>query len=799
MMKGECYIRRMSGVILMLTLACSSRGETEVDVSHLPPAVDRPVDFDLDVKPIFEQSCLQCHGPERPKSRFRLDNREFALKGGLNFTNAIVPGDSANSALILIVADLDPDILMPPPNRFDPLTSEQIGILRAWIDQGANWSANFEAPQLDISFVPTLRWVNVKGNSARFREIEGVQDELSGGIGRFEHREQVSQDTTLAVDGHAIFPDESYRLTLALEKRETGFIRAGFESWREYYDDVGGYAPLLPTNFFALNRDLYLDVGRAWIDLGLTLPDWPEVVLGYEYQFRNGEKSTLQWGAVGTQPPFALGTDAKHVYPAFKAIDEETHILKLDIRHELRGWQLEDNARIEFHEMTTDRRNVFQDTFGQTPDSVVLVREKYQHVSGANTLGATKQVREWLSVSSGYLYSRLDGDASLDLQTVDGTGSPVFGDQWQAGRIDIRRESHVLSLASVAGPWSSWVFSLGAQGEWTQQESVGNEDLRIGDPSIPILFSDASPIRGNLDSRNVRENMVIRWSGIPFTIVSAEARLRQEDLGRFEERTMGFDPFTRQTDADIQEGTYRFGFTTSPWSRLSFAANAKHREKQTDYQHNQLVHPSGYLYPAFIQWREIEDNQVELRMTYRASAWFRTTLNYRWVQSDFDNATAAVPFASSGGPVQAAKHEAHVYAVSAVLTPLPQLFLSGTFSYSDSRTATAQNEADYLVPWKGDVFSVGSSVTYAVTPKLSLRGSYSFARSDYGQNNTATGLPAGVDYDRHALQFSVNHEFPGHLIASAGYAYYDYREPTLGGAADYQAHAVFASATFPLP
>ena len=39
----------------------------------------KKIDFDKDVKPIFQASCLRCHGPEKPKSHFRLDDRELAL------------------------------------------------------------------------------------------------------------------------------------------------------------------------------------------------------------------------------------------------------------------------------------------------------------------------------------------------------------------------------------------------------------------------------------------------------------------------------------------------------------------------------------------------------------------------------------------------------------------------------------------------------------------------------------------------------------------------------------------------
>jgi len=103
----------------------------------LPPAVTRSVDFNRDVQPIFTRSCLSCHGPEKQKSGYRLDSKAAAINGGESFSPAIKPGDSAGSPLIHLVAGLVPDSLMPA--KGDPLTREEIGVLRAWIDQGASW------------------------------------------------------------------------------------------------------------------------------------------------------------------------------------------------------------------------------------------------------------------------------------------------------------------------------------------------------------------------------------------------------------------------------------------------------------------------------------------------------------------------------------------------------------------------------------------------------------------------------------------------------------------------------------
>lgn len=107
------------------------------DESKLPPPANKKgLTFEKDVKPLFEQTCVKCHGPEKQKGKLRLDSLDTALKGGDN-GQCILPGQSGKSKLIHAVARLNEDEAMPPEGKGDPLTKDQIGLLRAWIDDGA--------------------------------------------------------------------------------------------------------------------------------------------------------------------------------------------------------------------------------------------------------------------------------------------------------------------------------------------------------------------------------------------------------------------------------------------------------------------------------------------------------------------------------------------------------------------------------------------------------------------------------------------------------------------------------------
>ena len=128
---------RVLAVILGSFLSAPGTARADVDLSKLPPAAVRNVDFVTDIQPLLATNCYACHGPKKAEAALRWDTKDIALKGS-EHGPVIVPGNSAESLMILLVAGLKgEDKVMP--QKGDRLTPEQVGLLRAWIDQGADW------------------------------------------------------------------------------------------------------------------------------------------------------------------------------------------------------------------------------------------------------------------------------------------------------------------------------------------------------------------------------------------------------------------------------------------------------------------------------------------------------------------------------------------------------------------------------------------------------------------------------------------------------------------------------------
>ena len=128
--------------VIFFSVSLSDSHAADLNFSKIPPAANHKVDFEKEIQPIFSEHCYQCHGAKKQEASLRWDKKTMALQGGESGP-AIVPGKSADSLMIQAVAHLRDDLKMP--KKGEPLSVEQIGLLRAWIDQGAVWPENESA------------------------------------------------------------------------------------------------------------------------------------------------------------------------------------------------------------------------------------------------------------------------------------------------------------------------------------------------------------------------------------------------------------------------------------------------------------------------------------------------------------------------------------------------------------------------------------------------------------------------------------------------------------------------------
>ena len=133
---------RIATIVIAILALCGHAGVAQ--------QTSRPVDFSVDIRPILAKRCFACHGPDHDarEADLRLDTQDGALEKR-NKRAAIVPGDSSASELFQRISRND-DQRMPPIDAGEPVSREEIELIRQWIDDGARWQQHW-------AFIPPQR------------------------------------------------------------------------------------------------------------------------------------------------------------------------------------------------------------------------------------------------------------------------------------------------------------------------------------------------------------------------------------------------------------------------------------------------------------------------------------------------------------------------------------------------------------------------------------------------------------------------------------------------------------------
>ena len=136
----------------------SSRGESAEPATRGgggAASLPEKISFNEHIQPLLSEYCYHCHGPDsgtrEPKEApLRLDREADALAPRADGKPVIVKGKPAESLLVRLIHEDDPEKVMPPPASHKTLSPEQIALLEKWIEQGAPYEAHW-------SFIPVKR------------------------------------------------------------------------------------------------------------------------------------------------------------------------------------------------------------------------------------------------------------------------------------------------------------------------------------------------------------------------------------------------------------------------------------------------------------------------------------------------------------------------------------------------------------------------------------------------------------------------------------------------------------------
>ncbi|MEQ8785054.1 MAG: c-type cytochrome domain-containing protein [Pirellulaceae bacterium] len=122
--------------LALLTAAQTALAQQAIPIAKINRST--PVSFEKEVLPILQRNCLACHNASKKNGGLVLESPAAMISGG-DSGASIEPGDGDSSYLLMVASHAEDPIMPPAGNKVaaKPLTSQELGLLKLWIDQGA--------------------------------------------------------------------------------------------------------------------------------------------------------------------------------------------------------------------------------------------------------------------------------------------------------------------------------------------------------------------------------------------------------------------------------------------------------------------------------------------------------------------------------------------------------------------------------------------------------------------------------------------------------------------------------------
>ena len=634
--------------------------------------------------------------------------------------------------------------------------------------------------------------VFVDGNKSAFQRRYGIKADGFGGASSLHWEKYLTKEGLLTIDGQAMVGNEDYAARIGYLDETKGFLRAGFNKSRTWYDGTGGFYPLGEVWYPLDDPDLHIDRERIWAEAGLTLPNWPVIGVKYSHETRQGMKNSTIWGTTQVSPGLS---GVRGIAASFRDVDETRDIIEASVKHTFGKTDAEVGMRLEKTELNNSLN--FRTDAGQPAELFGTQREGSD--SDLFNMHAATQTRlsEKLMFTASYGYTSLD--TAFEGSRIYGLDyDPVYDPALARypGFLDLNGGSqlgqHVagVNVAYRPVPTLSIIPSVRFESTGLESDSSYQET-----PSASALRNADS----NKDFLNLAQRLEARYTGIKHWVLYARGDLAQGN-GDLEERittlSTGSVDLDRNTDLAELRQKYSAGANWYPLRRVNLATQYYYKENNYDYDHTVDSTPNNGAnrYPAYLSNQNFNTHDVNLRVTVIPVGSLVSVSRYDFQTSQIDTTGA------TGPSLQSADIQTQIFSQSLSWNPLSRLYLNGTFSYVTDITETPANESTLVLGLapvaNNDFWQASFGAGYLIDDKTDIDAEYTYSEADNYEGVNTASIPYGASYQEHRVIVTLTRRISENLRVLARYGYFTNDDQTYGGYDDYTAQLVWGSVQY---
>jgi hypothetical protein len=644
----------------------------------------------------------------------------------------------------------------------------------------------------------------INGDAAQFKQEHRISGDVFGGIQDLHLERSIGKNATLTVDGHAIFDNHDYDVKIDLSQPGLGYIRAGYTEFRSWYDDNGGFAPgdggtWIPPRY----HELTLDRGIAWVELGLRMPDWPEITIHYSHEFRNGDKDSTSWGDTSLAP---VGT--RKIAPAFRNIDETRDIVSFDASKTFGNTDIDLGMRYE-HNNNDDRLQLQRGVGNPATQRYITQNDKSDLDLFNGHMITETRFSDTFWFTAGYSYTTLGSDLSgtriigTDYNSMFVSPLPVSQNH-DEGFLNLAGTSqvsdHLFNANLFWMPAKDLTLLSGFRYTHENQDSnatfLGTTVTQAGGAAVfEPTTADTSQ-----DFDNFAERLEARYAGINNWLFWAEGEWTEEN-GNVREHSVvdGAVSAMLNKDTSLLGQKYTIGANWYTLPNLSFSGQYYYQAAQYDNHFNEDLGGGQRL-----QSQDWSTNDFNIRMTYRPNipaslGTLSATTRYDYMQTLISGMWSLDGLGTQLAEEHSALITSHVIGETLTWSPLARLYLQGTLSYVLDETKTpvssiiVTDNAPTVLDFQSDYWTVTGGAGFIIDNKTDFHADYTFYRANDYVNNIEVGMPFGMGATEHTVSASLSRQLTPSVRLMLRYAFYHYTDETSGGHNNYNAHSIFSS------
>jgi len=684
------------------------------------------------------------------------------------------------------------------------------------------------------------------GDKAQFEQQHWIPgDQPYGGITDMHYEHSVGDKATLSIDGHALWDINDYDIKVDLSQPNVGYIRGGYTAFRTWYDGNGGFFPPHGGTWFAPAFDeMDIDRDEVWLEMGLRVPDWPEITIHWSHEIRDGQKDSTIWGDT-TLTGLAINP-ARKLVPAYRDIDEKRDILSADATKTFGNTDIGIGMRWDHYSI--DNNLQLERGAGQLPPAVpppgaqrfITQNDQNDVDDFTGHVMSETRIKDNLWFTAAYSYTSEGADLS-------GTRilGPDYNSTFMTSFPTLQSNDHaVLNLAGISQSQEN-VFNLNLfwvpvkdlealAGFRYTHENIDSSStyLDVNTVTSPPPIHYTLPIPHEEDSseeaNEADERLELRYTHFQNLLFYAEGEW-EEDWGSVREHALSgtivggvvvpSDLGQMNKDTNLLDQTYTVGATWYPMTRLNMAAQYYYREADYDNDfHSELATPPvpGAERNQRLIGQDWTTNDANIRVTARPKlpsslGTLSLVTRYDFMQSEISGKWAVSPTSPFPPPSNTILNEEmtglvtnQVISESATWSPCPRFYLQTVGSYVFNQTETPASKIDLIatgttpynsptvVNFRNDFWTVTAASGFVLDEYTDLRADYTFYCANDHFKNSRVAMPYGLGGTEHTMSATASRQLTKQVRLTLQYKFFDYRDELFGGHNNYTANSIFS-------